>query len=282
MNHEMKEKKNGKIYCKYCGTERDKYVKFCENCGPSKLEAVLNGEKKNSVEGVKSEIVKPKLTRNVDIVLVIDSTSDMGNAIDGIKKNIHNFYEQLMESAIKKHKFIDKMRMRIISFRDYLADENPMFVSEFYKLPDETEKVIKALDSIIASGGGDEAEDGLEALAYAIRSKWDTSCMSSRHIIMLFTDAPAHELGYGKSSKLYPSNMAKTYAELSEWWDNSDYISQKAKRLVLFAPDSGVWNDISDNWSNVIHVRSKTGEGLIELKFQENKNAITDFVLLNM
>lgn len=227
-----------------------------------------------------TKIVKP--TRNVDIVLVIDSTSDMGNAIDGIKKNIHNFYEQLMESAIKKHKFIDKMRMRIISFRDYLADENPMLVSEFYKLPDETEKVIKALDTIIASGGGDEAEDGLEALAYAIRSKWDTSCMFSRHIIMLFTDAPAHELGYGKSSKLYPSNMAKTFAELSEWWDNPDYISQKAKRLVLFAPDSGVWNDISDNWSNVVHVLSKTGEGLSEKRFHENTNAITDFVLLNM
>jgi len=219
-----------------------------------------------------------KLTYNVDIVFVIDSTGSMGHMVDLVKNNALSFHDQLMESMKKKQKTVEKLRVKIISFKDYIADENPMLVTEFYNLPEQTERMREVMNSIMADGGGDEPEDALEALAYAIRSKWDTSCVKSRHIIALYTDASAHELGYGKSSKLYPSNMAKTFAELSEWWDNEDYIKQSAKRLLLFAPDTPEWNDISDNWENVIHTRSKAGDGLSEKSFQEILSVIANSI----
>ena len=219
-----------------------------------------------------------KLTYNVDIVFVIDSTGSMGHMVDLVKNNALTFHDQLMESMKKKQKTVEQLRVRIISFKDYLADENPMMVTEFYNLPEETERMREVMETIVADGGGDEPEDGLEALAYAIRSKWNTGCMKSRHIIALYTDASAHELGFGKDSALYPATMAKDFAELSEWWDNPEYIKQSSKRLLLFAPDVPSWRDVSDNWSNVIHFASKAGEGLAETDFQEILGVIANSI----
>ena len=219
-----------------------------------------------------------KLDYNVDVVFVIDSTGSMGHLVDMVKNNALSFHEQLMESMTKKQKKVAKLRVKIISFKDYLADEDPMLVTDFYNLPEEGERMREVLTSVKADGGGDEPEDALEALAYAIKSKWDTSCMKSRHIITLYTDAPAHELGYGKESDKYPSGMAKNMSELTEWWDNPEYIKQSAKRLLLFAPDTPDWNYISDNWGNVIHSQSAAGEGLSEKNFEEIINVIANSI----
>lgn len=219
-----------------------------------------------------------KVSYNVDIVFVIDSTGSMGHTVDMVKNNALSFHGQLMESMEKKQKKVDKLRVKIVSFRDYLADRDPMLVTDFFDLPGETEDLRVVTNSITADGGGDEPEDSLEALAYAIRSDWDTSCMKSRHIIVLYTDASSHPLGFGRDSSLYPANMAKDMSELTDWWDNPDYIKQSAKRLLLFAPDTPDWNYISDNWENVIHYPSQAGEGLSEMEFNEILSVIANSI----
>ncbi len=71
---------------------------------------------------------------------------------------------------------------------------------------------------MVAGGGGDAPEDGYEALAYAIRLKWNTAeNVKKRHIIVLFTDEDAHPLGFGKTSQYYPKEMPNDYQELTEW-----------------------------------------------------------------
>ena len=74
----------------------------------------------------------------------------------------------------------------------------------------------------VAFGGGDDPEDGLEALAYAIRSKWNTEGLKKRQLIVVWSDAPAHELGFGKSAENYPKKMAKDFNELTQWWGDKD------------------------------------------------------------
>lgn len=219
-----------------------------------------------------------KLNYNVDIVFVIDSTGSMGHTVDMVKNNALSFHEQLMASMERKQKKVDRLRVRIISFKDYLADAEPMLVTDFFNLPEESANMRSVMNSIRAEGGGDEPEDALEALAYAIKSKWDTSGMKSRHIIALYTDSCAHNLGYGKSSPKYPSGMAQNMSELTDWWDNPAFIKQSAKRLLLFAPDTEEWNYISEYWANVIHYPSQAGEGLSEMDFNEILSVIANSI----
>ena len=78
---------------------------------------------------------------NVDIVFVIDSTGSMGHTVDLVKNNALTFHDQMMAEMSAKQKKVDQLRVRIISFKDYLADENPMLVTDFYNLPEDAERM---------------------------------------------------------------------------------------------------------------------------------------------
>ena len=111
-----------------------------------------------------------KLTYHVDMVFCIDATGSMRHVLDLVKQNAMNLYRDIAAEMEKKHKVIDRMRVRVIAFRDYVADgEDAMLSSEFFNLPEEAQVFHDCVDGIQAKGGGDIPEDGLEALAYAIR-----------------------------------------------------------------------------------------------------------------
>jgi len=223
-----------------------------------------------------------KITYNVDMVFCIDATGSMGGVIDLVKKNAVNFYNDVTKAMKAKNKTINKMRIRIVVFRDYVADlEDAMLVTDFFNLPEQTSDFEMCVKSIRAFGGGDDPEDGLEALAYAIKSDWDTEGMKKRNVIVVWTDAPTHELGFGRSVENYPRNMAKDFNELTSWWgdcQNRGFIDQNAKRLLLFAPNAPYWQTISDNWDNVIHFPSKAGMGLREIDYKQIIDSISNTI----
>ncbi|MDY3304609.1 MAG: vWA domain-containing protein [Clostridia bacterium] len=223
-----------------------------------------------------------QITYNVDMVFCIDCTGSMGNIIEIVKKNALNFYHDVTGVMEKKHKHISQLRVRIVAFRDYIADKDKaMMVTDFFKLPQEAEEFEKCVRSLTAEGGGDDPEDGLEALAYAIKSKWDTEGMKRRQVIVVWTDASTHPLGYGKDSGFYPNGMAKDIKELSSWWggvQQSGFVDNNAKRLLLFAPDAPDWNVISQNWDNVLHFPSEAGKGLENLEYEEIINTISNSI----
>ena len=225
---------------------------------------------------------KFKVTYNVDMVFCIDATGSMGSVIDMVKNNAIHLYEDVMNSMAIKGKTIDSLRVKLIAFRDYLADaENAMLASEFYSLPAEAKEFEECVNSIEAFGGGDDPEDGLEALGYAIKSKWNTEGMKRRQVIVVWTDAPTHNIGEGKKVYNYPTKMAKDFSELTAWWGdsaNEGFINQNAKRLLLFAPDAPYWNTVSDTWDNVIHFPSVAGAGLGEFDYQQIIDAISNTI----
>ena len=223
-----------------------------------------------------------KITYNVDMVFCIDATGSMGGVIDMVKANAVNFYSDVTNAMAEKNKTINKMRIRIIAFRDYVADkEDAMLVTDFFTLPDQVAEFEQCVSSIEAFGGGDDPEDGLEALAYAIKSDWDTEGMKKRHVIVVWTDASTHELGFGSAEPNYPKNMAANFNELTAWWgdcQNKGFINQSAKRLLLFAPNEPYWTTISDNWDNVIHFPSKAGKGLKEIDYRQIIDSISNTI----
>ena len=223
-----------------------------------------------------------RLSYNVDIVFCIDCTETMDNILNIVKQRALSFYDDVQRTLQEKDKVVDELRVRVVAFRDYLAyaDEvrkkvrknEPMLVSDFFSLPTDAHKLEISVNSLFPIGGGDEEEDGLEALAYAIRSKWSTKGSKDRHIIVLWTDAAPHNLGFAKSYYGYPKGMAKNMDELTQWWgdkyDPGYMPEQGAKRLILFAPNKGGWKTIADNWDNVVHFPSNAGDGLKDVDYQ--------------
>ena len=210
----------------------------------------------------------------VDMVFCIDATGSMEETgggekriINMVKENALNFYGDLMRKMEEKKKRISALRVRVVAFRDYLADgESAMLVTDFFRLPEQASAFESCINSISAMGGGDIPEDGLEALAYAMRSNWSAEGTDQRRVIVVWTDAGTHPLGYGAAAPNYPKGMPANLAELENWWDQ---IPSRSKRLVLYAPDEPGWSHISANWDNVVHYPSVAGNGLAECDYKD-------------
>ena len=239
----------------------------------------------------------------VDIVMVIDATGSMGPLLDTVKNNALTFYNDLMRAMNDHKKTVHEVRVRLIAFRDYLADgKDAMLASDFFTLPRDAAAFEKIVKSITPFGGGDDPEDGLKALAYAIRSNWTTEGYKRRNVIIVWTDEGTHALGFGKNpengrdlvkmcgipweqvqqnAKGYPSQMARDFDELTDWWGDEDLpglIDNNAKRLIIYAPAEKYWSTISDSWNNVIHHQAEAGKGLEEIEYQEILDAIVGSV----
>ncbi len=210
------------------------------------------------------------LKYTIDIILCIDSTGSMGSIIERVKSSALKFYEDLSVKMAEKGKAIDALRLKVISFRDYFVDgEDAMHESEFFLLPQDKESFTSFVKTIRADGGGDEPENGLEALALAIKSKWANTGDKRRQIIVLWTDASAHHLEKGSKPSGYPKNMPINLDELTDMWEGQGFVNHSAKRLIIYAPNAYAWTDISNNWENTLHFPSKGGEGLAEIEYKE-------------
>lgn len=199
---------------------------------------------------------------NIDFVMCIDATGSMKPFMSEVKANVLSFYRKFVEKMEERgwgYYSVDQLRIKVIAFRDYAYDAEPMVESRFFVLDDEVEELYSFVDKIEASGGGDGPENALEALAIAMKSDWVRTGTKRRHVIIMWTDAPALALGARASSPSYPSDMPADLAELHEWWEGQE-MDSKAKRLILFAPDTDPWSDMID-WQNIFHQASQAGRG---------------------
>jgi hypothetical protein len=221
----------------------------------------------------------------VDIVFCIDVTGSMRPVIDAVKSNVRSFHELLGAAMAEKTKSISQLRVRVIAFRDFAdnADDAIEF-TDFLTLPDRQADFEVFVQKLRATGGGDEPESGLEALAVAIGSDWERGLDRRRHVIAMFTDASAHPLGDAAALRAatYPQAVPASIDELFERWgypsSQDAAMENAAKRLLLFAPDTMPWNVIAADWNNTIFLPSKAGDGLEDLEMEEIINAIANSI----
>lgn len=198
----------------------------------------------------------------VDIVFCVDGSEGMMPVMDQVKRTICSFPDDLRhKEANRGHELV--IRTRVIVFRDYLEDgDRAMQATNFFELPQQNGEFRDAVNSITAEGGGvASSQDGLEAIAYAIKATpWRKHTLRSiacrRQVIVVFSNNPAHPLGYGARSPYYPKGMAGSFEELSAWWGDYDapgLMSANNKRMLIFAPEAPGWKEISDNWNLVMH-----------------------------
>ena len=207
-------------------------------------------------------IVNQGMDYNVDMVMCIDATGSMDKIIDNVKENALTLYQRFVEEMGKKSKSVAQLRIKIIAFRDFAVDSEPLVESDFFVLNEDggAEALYAFMDTIVAAGGGDYPENSLEALAVAFKSDWVRTGSIRRHVVMMFTDAAAIPLGEKAGCPGYPEGMPADIAELRDWWEGQE-MEPRAKRLLLFAPDMDPWSNMID-WTNTFHHASAAGEGM--------------------
>lgn len=202
----------------------------------------------------------------IDVVFVVDATESMSGLLETVKFRILSLDSDIAERLKLSNRILESLRVRLIVFRDLYDNPKTAFeVTRFHDLPAQQAEFANAVKSIEAFDGGDQPESGLEALFVAIRSGWrnEPKDLKRRHIIMLFTDQDAHELGAKIPTDLAQLPHPRSLSDLKKLWAPhrlNGFMNERARRLVLFAPDqvegdSGltptVWAQISQEWENV-------------------------------
>lgn len=218
----------------------------------------------------------------VDIIMCIDATGSMAHILDDVKESALSFHSRLSAVMGEKGKSISQLRIRVIAFRDFgdRADD-AIQQTEFLTLPDQAGEFDSFVRKLTATGGGDRPESGLEALALAVQSQWERGLDRRRHVIVMFTDAPAHPLGSPNQTRAhtYPQSVPRSMNELFEQWGPSQRdlsMDSSAKRLLLFAPEETPWVEIADDWDNTLFFPSVAGDGLEEYEMDEIINTIAN------
>lgn len=212
--------------------------------------------------------------RCIDIVFCIDGTGSMSDCIENVKKHAQNFYNMLLEKLVSLGSEIDVTRVKLVVFRDYECDgSDSMQISNFFTLPDDLEDYQRFLSGVRACGGGDAPENGLEALYYAMQSKFECGD-NDRQIIVLFTDTDALPVGARKASSYYPKDMVENEAGLYRMWMGKDqervpYLNQLTKRLVIFAPTGTAYEKLASTWNLSWYKPVNSDDGLAEIPFED-------------
>ena len=217
-----------------------------------------------------SSMAAPRgLSYAVDIVFCIDVTGSMTPIIDQVKANALRFYDDVQSNLTAKGKNVDQLRVRVIAFRDFVADgAAALEESPFFTLPAERASFSEFVNGLIAEGGGDAPESGLEAVALAINSPWTTTGDRRRQVIVVWTDQPAQPLDASVLPADLSSRVPADFSALTDVWeDEQGPMGSSSKRLILFAPDGPGWSDISGVWENVVHHPSQAGGGLSEVDY---------------
>ena len=215
----------------------------------------------------------------VDLVLCIDKTGSMSPVIAKVKENALRLHNDLKIKLNEKHKSVSQLRIRVIAFGDIYADKDRWLLSsEFLKLPDEASAFKSFVARIEPEGGGDEPENGLEALALAIKSSWTDAGHRRRHVVVVWTDASAHTLEKRADSDTeLAEGLPRNVDELKDLWDGQA-IGQTGKRLVVFAPEAYPWSDLRMHWDQVWLLPTRAGEGMKEHEYDEILHVLAESI----
>lgn len=218
----------------------------------------------------------------VDLVLTVDCTASMTPILARVKERALRFYRDVQDTLLSKGKRIDRLRVRVVAFRDHAHNPSTAFVeSPFYALPQQQEAFSAFVKKLEPEPNTDWPESGLQGLALAINSDWTREGDRRRHVVVVWTDTSPHPLHYarGRVPGHLTSRVPGDFDSLTDLWEEGQgNLTSGTKRLILFAPDADGWSDIANQWENVIHFPSKGGEGLAEIDYRSILDAVGNSV----
>lgn len=122
------------------------------------------------------------ITAPSDIVFVIDVTGSMGEVIDYIKESVKSFVDAVPAGS----------NFAVMAYRDFNHYDEYYNDVESFDFTQDKDKLKGYLDTLVAYGGGDDDESGLEAIhmgAYILEELGGTNAKR----IIFVTDAAVHD-----------------------------------------------------------------------------------------
>jgi hypothetical protein len=182
------------------------------------------------------ENISKGITSASDIVFVIDVTGSMGEIIDYIKETVKSFVDSVPAGS----------NFAVVAYRDVNYPDYYFSDLESYDFTRDKDELKGYLNTLVAYGGEDEDESGLEAIHSAAYMLAEKGSNNAKRIIFV-TDAPVHEeypwsyytvqetVDMLQTDKIVFDAIAPT----------SGYVYNQINRLVESNP-GGVLYDIED------------------------------------
>jgi hypothetical protein len=221
---------------------------------------------------------------NIEILLCIDCTGSMEDTINSVKRNADKFIDNIKLKFPREKYRIDQYKVRIVQFRDIHADGKTSIVgSKFYDLEKKSKEFNDYLNKLEGSGGSnlDREEDGLEGLAFGLKTtNWNFDPQDIQ-IIALWTDISSHKLEDNQKRNLpyYPKNMPRNLKEFSSYWNTIFLRKAPNASIVIFAPNDYPWKQIGKVWGNSYHITSVLGQptGVLQGIFSDFASNYLDY-----
>jgi hypothetical protein len=193
------------------------------------------------------------ISYDVQVCFVIDCSGSMSSLLPAVQAHALSFEGELRHALAAQQKAVDSIEVRVVGFRGAYDHPLPTFemMDRFVRLPDEAARFKVFVERI--ESGDDEA--GLEALALAIASPWNRTQGKKRHIVVLYTDEPPHDLG--RRDVPAPIPLPASLDALQANWESG--MDRSAKRLVMFTDGSDVWRRVATEWTNTVHLPVASG-----------------------
>lgn len=151
----------------------------------------------------------PAIPPKPDITFLIDTTGSMGGVISNVQANANTILSNVASAQ-------PDAQFAVAEYKD-ASDSTPFRVAQ--NLTANQGDVTNGLNSLVASGGGDLPEDGINGLFQVASGAVDFRPNSSR-IVLLIGDAPSHDPSNGHSmadaiSALQAANITVLALDLS-------------------------------------------------------------------
>ncbi|MGW6502385.1 choice-of-anchor P family protein [Nonomuraea angiospora] len=141
------------------------------------------GESMTIAKTVSTPAIPPK----PDIAFLIDTTGSMGGVISNVQTNANTILSNLASAQ-------PDAQFAVAEYRDVSADATSFRVAQ--NLTANQTDVTNGLNSLVASGGGDFPEDGINGLFQVASGAVQFRPNSSR-VVLLIGDAPSHDPSNG-------------------------------------------------------------------------------------
>lgn len=178
-------------------------------------------------------------TGKADVVFTIDTTVSMYSSIYNVKNNIKEVVSKLKEDKVD-------VRLGLVGFKDITCDG--LYSTKDYGWFTDVDNFKSAVNSLIASGGGDWEESTVDGLEVSRRKDFRSSVTK---YIVLITDA-----GYKIGTADNPSMTMEEEIELLKKDNISTSVitnsSAKGYFTSLYTETNGIIADIDGNFSEIL------------------------------
>jgi hypothetical protein len=133
--------------------------------------------------------------RFLDIVFVIDSTGSMNPFIEEVKSKVIDIIKKIESAEIGP-----LVNFGIVVYGDHPPQDT--IVTKSFQLTNDHERILRNVQSLPRTGGGDYPEAVVDGLSHGIDMQWREG---SHRVLVLIGDAPPHGFTSDPSDDCFPS-----------------------------------------------------------------------------